>query len=67
MSRIGFWKTEKGFISHSQGLSQEQVGYLQNLKAGDRLVIFMNDVREGEKGAEATLMRSNLPAEHPKV
>lgn len=67
MLGIGFWKTPKGFITHKQGLSQEQIGYLQNLKVGDRLVLWVNDVREGERNADLTLKRSSLPAEHPKV
>lgn len=67
MDRIGFWKAKQGYISHKQGLSQQQISYLQNLKVGDRLVLFVNDVREGEKGADITLVRSNLPAEYPKV
>lgn len=62
MESVGFWKTEKGFISHKQGLSQQQVNYLQNLKAGDRLILFVNDVREGEKRAHLSMIRSNLPA-----
>lgn len=63
MESIGFWKTPKGYISHKGGLTAVQVQYLQNLKVGDRLVIFFNDVREGEKGAPASLKRSHLPAQ----
>lgn len=61
--KIGFWKTKKGFVSHKNGLNEEQVQYLSNLKVGDRLVIFLNDVREGEKGAHATLLRNTLATE----
>lgn len=62
--KIGMWKTEKGsYLSHSKGLTEEQVQYLQNLKIGDRLVLWVNDVREGEKGPNLTLARSNFLAE----
>lgn len=63
MQSVGFWKSKVGFISHKEGLSQEQVDYLRNLKVGDRLVLFDNDVREGERGAILTLKRSNLSSE----
>lgn len=63
MTKVGFWKSKQGFVSHKQGLSEEQVNYLHNLKVGDRLVLFVNDIREGEKGADVTLMRSTLPTE----
>jgi hypothetical protein len=65
MEKIGFWKTSKGFISHKQGLSEEQVTILKNLKAGDRLVLFTNDVREGEKGAHLSMARSTIPTAEP--
>lgn len=66
MESVGFWRTQKGYISHKQGLTKEQVDYLHNLKVGDRLSLFANDVREGERNAELTLKRSSLPSE-PKV
>lgn len=63
---IGFWRTQKGFISHKHGLDEEQVKYLQNLKVGDRLALFTNDVRDGERQADMTLKRSTLPTEPKK-
>lgn len=63
MEKIGFWKTSKNYMSHMNGLTETQVAYLQNLKVGDRLVIFVNDVREGEKGASLILARSMFVAE----
>lgn len=59
---IGMWrmKNEKGWVSHAHGLNAEQVAYLSNLKEGDRLVVFENDVREGEKGPALSLKRSLL-------
>lgn len=63
MTKIGFWRTKLGYVSHKNGLTQEQVNYLQNLKQGDRLVLFQNDVREGENDAVLTLKRSTFVAE----
>lgn len=58
---IGFWKNDKkNYTTHAQGLSKEQVSFLQGLQIGDRLVLFENDVREGEKRAPLTLKRSTL-------
>lgn len=46
---IGFWKKESGNImNHSKGLSEEQVKFLQSLKVGDRLIVYTNQVAEGE-------------------
>lgn len=60
---LGLWKTEKGnYISHNKGLTEEQVTYFQNLKVGDRLVVFVNDIRKGEKSPELTLKRSSISA-----
>lgn len=61
---IGLWrmKNERGYVSHARGLNEEQVKYLQNLKIGDRLVVFENDIREGETGPALSLKRSILNA-----
>ena len=42
---LGLWKTPKGFVSHKDGLQEEHIKFFQNLKVGDRLVLFLNDVR----------------------
>lgn len=59
---IGLWKIKsgKGFVSHHKGLNQEQVAFFHNMKVGDRLVLFENDVRAGENAPQFTLKRSNL-------
>lgn len=47
MLRIGFWINERGtMISHSTGLTLEQVEELKKLKVGDRLVVWNNTDRE---------------------
>lgn len=62
--KIGLWKTKNAtvYTSHMAGLKEDQVTMLKNLKAGDRLVLFVNDVREGETGPNYTLARSTLEA-----
>lgn len=48
---IGLWKNDRGnMLSHSKGLTQEQVNFLQSLKAGDRMIIWPNSFKE--KGHE---------------
>lgn len=44
---INFWTKDTGnSLSHSKGLTQEQVNALQQLKVGDRLILWKNDVKE---------------------
>ena len=44
---VSFWATEQGTLhSHSKGLTEDQVKMLNELKVGDRLVIFKNNKRE---------------------
>ena len=59
---IGLWKmkNQKGYISHAKGLTEDQVKYFHNLKIGDRLVIFIHDIREGEKSPDLSLKRSTI-------
>ncbi len=67
--KLGFWKSANGkcYMSHQQGLSKEQISYLQSLQIGDRIVLFVNEVREGEKHPDLSLTRSTLPKETLKV
>lgn len=63
---IGLFANESGgfFTSHSGGLDQDQIQFLQSLRVGDRLAMFRNE-REGEQGAgypKFTLKKSTLPA-----
>lgn len=38
---INFWKKESGnLLSHGQGLTKEQVQFLQSLKEGVRLILW---------------------------
>ncbi len=67
--KLGFWKNTSGkcYMSHQQGLSKEQVSYLQSLQIGDRIVLFINDVREGEKQPDLSLTRSTLHTDAVKA
>ena len=41
---IGLWKKPTGnLMSHGAGLSEEQVKALQELKVGDRLIVYSNN------------------------
>lgn len=41
---IGFWKkSTENFLTHSEGLNEEQIKFLQSLKVGDRLILWNND------------------------
>ena len=49
MKSLTFYSTKrKGmFVSHKDGLTQDQVSALASLKAGDKLVIYKNDTDDG--------------------
>ena len=55
---IGFWKTKRGYITHKNGLNAEQLASLQSLQLGDKLVLFEQEVREGEYHPPLVLKRS---------
>ncbi len=40
---IGLWTKNTGnLMSHSAGLSHEELQYIKNLKVGDRLIVWLN-------------------------
>ena len=56
---IGFWMSkDKAFRTSTKGLSEEQIKFLQSLKAGDRLVIFPAKGDESKNFPDLTLLRS---------
>lgn len=59
---VKFWKSEKGFyLSHTRGLTQDQVDFLRNLQPGEKLIIF---AEKDDSGREVlTLKKSNIVAE----
>lgn len=41
---VKFWQTSgKNFITHGNGLTLDQIGFLKSLQLGERLIIFVND------------------------
>lgn len=45
--RIAFWKKESGnFVTAKTSLTSEQVEFLHQLKPGDRLILFPNNMRK---------------------
>lgn len=41
---VKFWQTSgKNFITHANGLTLDQIGFLKSLQLGDRLIIFVNE------------------------
>jgi hypothetical protein len=60
---VKFWKSERGFyLSHSKGLTQDQIEFLQGLMPGDKLIIFGE---KNEEGREILTMKKStmLPKE----
>lgn len=60
---VKFWKSERGFyLSHSKGLTQDQIEFLQGLVPGDKLIIFGE---KNEEGREILTMKKStmLPRE----
>lgn len=55
---ISFWKKETGnMMTHSGGLTQEQVEFLQGLKKGDRLLMFINQTKETDTQRDGSLVK----------
>ncbi len=41
---VAFWSKDSGnYLSHTKGLTEEQIAELQKLKPGDRLILYKND------------------------
>ena len=57
MISLGFWKSSytKDFLSHSKGLTEEQVEQLQKLKPGDRFIIFVNSDKDSDNFPDCSL------------
>lgn len=52
---IGFWVKETGnLMSHKGGLTHEEVQYIQQLKPGDRLIVWLNQ-KKTEQSPSYTL------------
>lgn len=59
---INFWKARNGaFLSHNRGLTEEQIRFLNTLKVGDRLVVYMNEPDPDRNEADLT-MKKALPS-----
>lgn len=57
--RIDFWLTRTGaYLSHSKGLTVEEVQQLRQLSPGDQLVIYTNDTSENPARAALSLKLS---------
>ena len=43
--RVGFYKyaVTGNYTSHKKGLTSDQINYLQSLKEGDRLILYVNE------------------------
>ena len=55
---IGFWKAKARpelSMSHAKGLDEAQVQMLKQLKAGDRLVLWINADKAGENRPDFTM------------
>ena len=45
---VSFWKKDTGnLLSHGQGLSAEQIAFIQKLQVGDRLILWANNAKAG--------------------
>lgn len=60
---VPLWQKESGnALTHSQGLTAEQVEAIKLLKAGDRLILFLNK-KAGETQPTFNLKVFNKPQE----
>lgn len=55
--KLGFYKNEAtgNFTTHSQGLTEQHIAHLHELKPGDRLIMYLNDNKLFVTGFDATL------------
>ena len=57
--QVNFWRARNGaFLSHSKGLSPEQVQFLASLRPGDRLVVYMNEPDPDGNAADLTMKKA---------
>jgi len=63
--KLAFWKKQSGsFMSHSKGLTKAEVASLQKLKEGDRLILWVNDVKsESEPNLNLKVYQPKQPEE----
>lgn len=55
---ITLWKKDSGnFLSHRNGLTQDQVDQLHNLKAGDRIMVSPNHKRKGPSDYDIRIVK----------
>lgn len=55
---IAFWKKETGnLMSASKGLTEEEIKFLQSLKIGDRLIVYNNNIKEGDNRPNFTIKK----------
>ena len=54
---IGAWMSQFGdsYLGHAKGLSAEQVEALQELKEGDRLIVYINSDKKNEYSPDITI------------
>jgi intein/homing endonuclease len=53
---LQFWKKETGnLMTHGKGLTKEQLTELQNLKEGDRLIMYKNSEKLSDSSPDFTL------------
>lgn len=63
-NKLGFYKKESGnFTTHKGGLTEEQVEFLQSLKPGDRMIIYINRNKAYESGFDANLKKLETKTE----
>lgn len=57
---ISFWKTQYGSAkTHKNGLTEQQIEFLQTLEPGDTLIIFKNEDKESETSPDFSLKKIN--------
>ena len=60
---IGLWKSASGaYLTAAKGLTEEQAEMLRSVKAGDRLILFVNAFKQKE--AQPDLSLDKMRKEH---
>ncbi len=65
---VSMWTNEesKNSLSHREGLNEDQIAFLRELKVGDRLIVFVNKKRDRDTSPHFTLKKFNGAPRAPR-
>lgn len=57
INSMGFWKNGQSgnYLTHKNGITQDTVDFLQSLKVGDRIIVYINTEKRSETDFDSNL------------